>query len=122
MNKKNKIIAENELLDTIKKSSQYATREGCIKCWKGTSFEHFMTLCAVAWKIVNSGWRVFTEVEFKNGGRADLVAISGETGFVVEILHSETEAKFSHKEDMYPESFEILKVNTKDFDIDKFDW
>lgn len=121
MNKKQRLIEEIKLIDTIKRSSTYATREGCVKCWRGVTYEHFMTMAAVCWKIANSGYRVFTEVEFKTGGRADVVAISGDNGVIVEILHTETEAKFSAKKTLYPEDFFLMAVHTKDFDIDKFD-
>lgn len=121
MNKRQQKIEEIRLLDTIKKSSLYATRDGCVKCWRGVTFEHFMTMAAVCWKIANNGYKIFTEVEFKNGGRADIVAISGQHAYVIEILHTESEAKFSAKKDLYPEEFYIVPVRTKDFDIDKFD-
>jgi hypothetical protein len=78
-------------------------------------------MAAVCWKIANSGWKVYTEVEFKNG-RADIVAINGETGFIIEILHTETEARFSSKKDIYPEQFKIMSIHTKGFKIDKFNW
>lgn len=110
-----------KLLDKIKKSSTYATREGCVKCWRGVTYEHFMTMAAVCWKIANSGYKVFTEVEFKNGGRADIVAISGSCGFIIEILHTESMARFSEKKKLYPEDFFLIPVQTKGFDIDKFD-
>ncbi len=121
MNKRQRIIEEMKLIDTFKKSSIYATREGCVKCWRGVSYEHFMTMAAVCWKIANSGYKVFTEVEFKNGGRADVVAISGNNGVIIEILHTETKAKFSSKKNRYPEDFFLIPVHTKDFDVEKFD-
>ena len=68
MNKKNKLMAELELINTIKKASTYSTREGCVKIWRGVTFEHFMTMAAVCWKLANQGWKIYTEVEFNNGG------------------------------------------------------
>ena len=122
MNKKDKLISELNLTKLIKKSSTYATREGCVKCWRGITYDHFMTMAAVCWKIANSGWKVYTEVEFVNGGRGDIVAISGSSGFIIEILHTETEARFSAKKDIYPEQFKLMSIHTKGFNIDKFDW
>jgi hypothetical protein len=119
MNKKSKIIEESKLINLIDKSSIFG-REGCVKCWKGVTKEHFITMAGVCWKLVNQGYRVFTEVIFKSGGRADIVAISGSDGFVIEILHSESEEKFSKKEDLYPSEFTIIPIKTKDFDLDKF--
>ena len=121
MNKKNKLIEEKKLLDTIKKSSTYSTREGCVKVWRGVTYEHFITMAAVCWKLANQGWRIYTEVEFVGGGRGDIVAISGEFGFIIEILHTESEAKFSSKKNVYPDEFTMIPVRTQGFDIDKFD-
>lgn len=121
MNKKQKIIEEVKILRTMKQSSKYATKEGCVKVWRGVTYKHFMTMAAVCWKLANQGWKIYTEVEFNNGGRADIVAISGEYGYVVEILHTESEAKFSAKKDVYPEEFCIIPVKTKGFDIDEFE-
>jgi len=121
MNKKNKIIEEFKLTGLIKQSSRYATREGCVKVWRGVTYEHFITMAAVCWKLANSGYKVYTEVEFTKGGRADIVAISGSCGFVFEVLHTEKEARFSAKKDLYPEEFLIIPVKTKGFDITQFD-
>ena len=120
MNKKQKIIEEKKLIDTIEKACIY-NREGCVKCWRGVTYEHFITMAAICWKIANQGWKIYTEVIFKNGGRADIVAISGSCGYVIEILHTESEAKFSAKKDVYPEDFFMIPVKTRDFDLDKFE-
>lgn len=121
MNKKQRLIEEMKLIGQIKRSSTYATREGCVKVWRGVTYEHFMTMAAICWKIANSGYKVFTEVEFVGGGRADVVAISGNNGVIVEVLHTETEARFSAKKDLYPEDFFLMAVQTKNFNIDEFD-
>ena len=121
VSKKNLLIEELKLIDTIKKSSTYATREGCVKCWRGVTYDHFITMAAVCWKLANTGFKIFTEVEFKNGGRADIVAISGKCGYIVEILHTESEARFSAKKSVYPEEFLMIPVRTKNFNIDEFD-
>jgi hypothetical protein len=121
MSNKNNLIEEMKLLETIQRSSLYATRDGCVKCWRGVTYEHFMTMAAVCWKIANNGYKIFTEVEFKNGGRADIVAIRGRHGYIIEILHTESEERFSSKKDVYPDDFFMISVKTKDFDINKFD-
>ena len=108
------------MIGTIKQSSRYSTREGCVKIWRGVTYDHFITMAAVCWKVANSGYKIFTEVEFVNGGRADIVAISGSCGFIIEVLHTEKEARFSSKKDIYPDEFLIIPVQTKDFDINEF--
>lgn len=69
INKKQKLTEEKILIDTIKKSST-SNREGFVKCWRGVTYEHFITMAAVCWKVANMGFKIFTEVEFNNGGRA----------------------------------------------------
>jgi len=49
-----------------------------------------------------------------------IVAISGNVGYVIEILHTESEARFSSKKDVYPKEFYMIPVKTKDFNIDEF--
>lgn len=120
MNKKQKIINEMQLLDTIKHTSKFATREGCVKCWRRVSYPHFRTMSDICWKLANDGYRIWTEVEFKGGGRADIIAIKDGYGFIVEVLHTESEAKFSAKLDSYPEDFTIIPIRTKGFDIKEF--
>jgi len=119
MNKKQKLTEERILIDTIKKSS-ISNREGCVKCWRGVTYEHFITMSAVCWKVANMGFKIFTEVEFNSCGRADIVAISGNVGYIIEILHTESEARFSAKKDFYPKEFTIIPVKTKNFNIDEF--
>ena len=120
MNKKQLIIEEKKLLDQIKHSSRFATREGCIKCWRNVTFDHFITMASICWKLANSGFKIYTEAEFVNSGRADIIAISGKCGYIIEVLCTESEAMFSEKKNYYPEDFTIVPVRTKDFNIDDF--
>jgi len=120
MNKKEKMVQERALLNLVRHSSRFGNLRGYVKVWKNVSLPHLLTMTAVCWKLVNSGYEVLTEAEFTSGGRADIVAISGSVGIIVEILHSETEAKFSKKINTYPKQFILTSVKTKDFDIDKY--
>jgi len=40
---------------------------------------------------------------------------------VIEILRTESEARFSAKKDLYPSEFLIIPIKTKNFDINSFD-
>lgn len=110
------------IIDLLERGRNSTTsKRNCLKCWKGTSLSHFMAMSQICWKLINEyGLDVYTEAEFKSGGRADVVAIKGDTGFIVEVLHSESNKKFNAKLSKYPEEFFISKVNTKDFDIDNW--
>jgi len=70
MNKRQKILEELKLTNKIKQSSRYSTREGCVKVWRGVTYEHFIIMSAVCWKLANNGYKIYTEVEFNNRGRA----------------------------------------------------
>jgi hypothetical protein len=107
-----------KLLNTIKYHSLSGNKINFIKCWKGTSYPHWRVLSDIAWKLINQGYDIMTEVEFKTTGRADLVAINGcGDGYIIEILHTESDSKFNEKLSKYPPIFDIVKVKTKDFDI-----
>ncbi len=120
MSKKEEALAEKKLKDLIKRSCM-SNRRNCAKYWNGVTRAHYITMCELVYKLVSSGWEVFSEVEFKNGGRADLVAINGGIGQIVEILHTESEEKFNKKKDTYPSEFILRGVRTKNFNIDDFD-
>ena len=117
---KDQEFKRRNLMATLTRNSTL-NRKGCSKCWKGVTYEHFMVMSAVVHKLVNNGWDVFTEAEFKCGGRADIVAISGEVGQIIEILHTESDARFESKRDVYPDGVIFRSVRTKDFNIDEFD-
>lgn len=121
MNKKAE-FKKYRLMQTIKFSSRSGNKIGCSKCWKGVSYNHWRVMSDIVWKLVNYGYTVFTEVEFTNGKRADIVCIidSGD-GVIIEILDSETDEGYDEKLDSYPIEFNMVKVRTKDFDINKWE-
>ena len=97
-------------------------RRNCAKCWKNVTYEHFITMCKVVHKLVEAGYEVFTEAEGKDEKwRADIVAISGDVGQIIEILHSESDKKFLNKKAYYPKEFILRSVRTKNFKIEEFD-
>lgn len=70
---------------------------------------------------MKNGYEVYTECEFLDeSGRADIIAIQNGQGFCVEILHSESEAKYLEKQFKYPKEFTLVKVKTKDFNYSEF--
>jgi hypothetical protein len=110
------------IMSTIKYHSLSGNKINFIKCWKGTSYPHWRVLSDIAWKLINQGYDIMTEVEFNTSGRADLVAINGcGDGFIIEVLHTEDEREFEDKVSKYPPIFDIVKVKTKDFDLNLWD-
>lgn len=120
MNKKNEMLAELEFKSLIKR--RCLSRRNCVKYWGGTTRDHFLTMCDICHKLAQNGYHFYTEVESMDGTwRADIFAVNGSVCQIIEILHSETEAKFAKKQETYPEDIILRRVNTKDFNIDEFD-
>lgn len=114
-----RIIEEKIFVDLIK--NRNLCKSGFIKCWKGTSLNHWIVTCKVAHKLINSGWTVLSECEFYSGGRADLVALNGSTGVIYEIMESEKLENIKLKQNKYPKEFLIIPIRCKDFDYDTFE-
>ncbi len=122
MNFREKQFNKYNLRNQLKYSSKSGTRQGCAKCWKGTTHRHWRVLSDIVWKLVNQGYEVYPEAEFVTGGRADIVAISQNgDGYAIEVLDSETDKRFNLKKEYYPCEFELIKVRTKEFDISDWD-
>lgn len=118
MNQKEMTLRRYNLFNLIKPVSRSGNRVNFVKYWKGTSYEHWRTLSDIAFKLINNNFDVLPEAEFKNGCRADLVAISKNgVGYIIEVLCSETKERYENKLLNYPIEFEMVKVNAKDFDF-----
>ncbi len=120
MDKREEYFKRNRLLQKIKHLDRYGNKEGCVKVYPNNSLEHEQTKLAIAHKLKNLGFEIWTECRF-DSGRADIVAISKGQGYIIEILHSETEEQYELKKEKYPTEFTLRKVNTKDFKIEEFD-
>ena len=118
MNKKQIAINRMKALEQIKRSSQFATRFGCAKCWKGTSKKHFMTISDIVWRLINEyNYEILTEAEFVGGGRADIFYLdNNKNPGVIEVLNSETNERFNIKLESYP--FPITKVRVDEYSED----
>ena len=111
-----------ELTHKLKHNSRAGNKIGCVKIWKGNTYEHELVKFQVAFKLISQGYRIYTESEFETGGRGDIIAISQDgKGYVLEVLKSETESRFLAKFEVYPEEFELIRVNVDKFDIEKWD-
>ncbi|MFW9872089.1 MAG: hypothetical protein ACFFG0_03230 [Candidatus Thorarchaeota archaeon] len=115
--KKKEYLKERELINLIKNRNQH--KNGFIKCWKGLTLNHWIVTCQIAHKLINNGWKVFSEAEFENG-RADLVAINGGTGVIYEIMESEKLKNIEEKIKKYPKQFIIIPIKCSEFDINSF--
>ncbi len=118
---KKEILAEKKLKDLIKRSC-ISNRRNNVKYWGKTTKKHFMVMCEVCYKLAQHGYTFWTECEGKNEKwRADIVAINGSVGQIIEILHTETDDTFNKKKNSYPKEFILRGVKTKNFNIEEFD-
>ena len=121
MNKRQIQLNRQNTLNKVKRSSLNSTRVGCAKFWKGTTYFHFITIAEIVWKLSSQDYEVFSEVEFVDGGRADIFVLDKNgNGTIIEVLHTETEERFNAKLQKYP--FDVIKVYTKDFNINKWEF
>lgn len=122
MSEQDNYFIRNRLLQIIKFNDRTGNKEGCVKIHSNNSYLHERVKFDVAFKLKKLGFEIWSECRFEfGGGRSDLVAIKEGKGYIIEILHSETEEQFNLKKIKYPEEFEMIKVNVKDFDIKSFE-
>jgi hypothetical protein len=123
LNKKSRILEQLQLLNKIKKSSQYGSKDGFVKVWPNNAYEHEKVKFDIAFKLINEGWHVFSEVRMNGNIRADLVAISKSgVGAIIEIETPKTPKEWEKKlrsKLKYPKEFNLIIVNSNTFDIDK---
>jgi len=111
----------NRLIQNIRFSNRSGSHVNCFRYHKNNSDEHEDTKYQVYKKLIKTGYDVWVEPIFNDGNRADIVAIKDGKGYIVEILHSESEESYNLKKNKYPQEFMLIKVNTKDFNVDKFE-
>lgn len=118
MNNKQKIININyfeNLLDIYSKKYK-----NVVKIWKGVSIEHSRVMHDICYKLLNDyNMFFYTEAVFLNKSRADIFCFNSQMAVIIEILNSEKEENIEKKKEYYPD-VPIIKVKTKDFDIEKW--
>lgn len=126
MNKKDIYLNRKNVLDLFNPNT-ISGKQGFVKLWGNDKSHctdsHELTKFLVCKKLrFEYGFEIWTEAELKyNKGRVDILCIDKiGNGMIVEILETETEATFSAKEEKYP--IPIIKVRTKDFDIDSWEF
>lgn len=113
-------LKENFLKNYIKFNSLTGSKENMFQYCKNNSWLHEQTKFKVFSQLINKNYKVFTEVEFKSGGRADIVAfdIDGE-GYIFEIVHTESEDSIRNKINTYPIDFNLEFIHTSDVELNK---
>jgi hypothetical protein len=118
MNRLLKDKLTREMLSEIRSSNRCGSHAGCLKIWKGCTYEHELGKFDVCFSLINKDWSVYTEAIFNSGHRADIVAIKEGQGIIIEILDSEKEKvkklEENPKKCKYPQIFEFYEVNCED--------
>jgi len=118
-----KMFWENYYMQKIKFSNRSGSHRNCIRVFKNNTYEHERIKFDICLKLIKEGYTIWTECIFTTGQRADILAISGKHGYVIEIetLKSPKEmGKKLNQKYKYPDEFTLVVVNTKEFNIDKW--
>ena len=123
MNKKDEILFRHKMSRVIRSSNRCGSHLGCLKIWKGNTFEHEKTKFEICFKLINEGWDIYTEAIFETGDRADIVAIGFGRCVLIEVETPKSakamEKKMLTKEN-YPSEFEKILVVTDKFKLSEF--
>lgn len=121
MNQDQKRKKNNELAHLLEHNCIFGSRDGYVNIVKQNSLQHELCKAALTHWLKKNGYTVFSEPVFINGGgKPDIIAIQNGQGFAIEVLHSESEKRFTAKFDKYDKNFTIVRVDTKTFDYDTF--
>ena len=118
MNYKDKQIEHRNLKDLFR--ANYP--QGCVKFSKGKaeSKEHKRVKAEVCSWLAESGFDFWTECSLNDGSRADIVAIKGHIGYILEILCTESEKRFLDKLEKSYGLFTVIPILTKEFKYEDF--
>jgi RecB family endonuclease NucS len=103
----------NYLKSFIKFNSLTGSKENMFQYFSNNTDLHEITKFRVFMELIKRGYKVFTEVEFKEGkGRADIVCFDSKgNGYIIEIVNSEGQESINEKYDKYPIDFEIIVIH-----------
>ena len=111
MNKQKKQFWENFFTQKIRHSNRVGNHSNCIRIFRNNSYIHEKTKFDICWKLIKQGYTVFTECIFSEGGRADIMAIRGRCGYLIEIETKKSAKELAKKlkqKENYPFDFELV--------------
>ncbi len=120
MNQK-EYFKRNRLIQSIRFSNRSGSHCNCFRYHKNNSDEHENTKFEIFKKLINQNYDVWTETIFIDGYRADILAIKDGKGYIVEIETKHSDERMLDKQKNYPQEFELIEINTKDFNIATFE-
>lgn len=123
MNKQSEQRHRNSLSQHIRSANRCGSHNGCLKIWKGCTYEHERTKFEICFILINEGWDIYTEAIFTSGDRGDIVAIGFGRAVIIEIETPKSAKEMSEKllsKENYPAQFEKVLIITDTFDKEKF--
>jgi len=116
MNYKQKQTIASEL----RSSFNPAYPKGCVKITSGEAQEHRLVKFLVCSWLTENKYDFWTEANLNDGSRADIICIKGHIGYIIEIMHSESEKKYQEKMGKMYGNFMVIPVRTKGFKYEDF--
>jgi len=111
MDYKKKYTKENRLKQQIKYNSLSGSKANMFQYCKNNGILHEETKFKVFQHLVRLNHTVYTEVEFKDKNRADIVSFDEKgNGYIFEIVNSESQESINNKLDKYDIDFELFFV------------
>ena len=93
--------------------------EGCVKITEKESLLHAVVKTQLAYFFKSNGYDIYTEANFQDAGRCDLIAINRSGYFyIVEVVVSESKKSIENKREKYPAEF--IVVDAKNFKYEEF--
>ena len=124
MDKQKEYFLENKYIQQLKFSNRSGSHKNCIRVFKNNTYVHEKTKFDICLKLIKDGYSVWTEAIFISGKRADIIAIKGQEAYAIEIetpkSPKEMEKKLNQKY-LYPKDFDLVLVNTKEFNLETWD-
>ena len=108
MSNTDRIQKINEALQHIRISNRSGSHVNCLRIQNNCSVVHNDKIIELAKEFLRNHIPFVTEAIFKNNSRCDILLPA--TFEIIEILHSETDERFSKKIKNYPDVFTIRKV------------
>jgi len=114
---------ENYYLQQIRFSNRSGSKKNMFMYHQQNTDEHEDTKYKIYKKLIQQGYSVWTEAIFTTGQRCDIFCCKGKGAYIIEIetpkSPKEMEKKLNQKF-KYPKDFVLVIVNTKEFNIDKW--
>jgi hypothetical protein len=123
MNKKDETMFRYRMARVIRSSNRCGNHNGCLRIWKGNTFEHEKTKFEICFKLINEGYDIYSEAIFESGYRADIVAIGYGRGIIIEVETPKSVEGMKKKmltKENYPDEFEKILIVTDNFNLEDF--